>query len=158
MFCKHPYISLSCFNKNDNVDLNKNNELHSSICGQRALSRGMWALLFWKKNNTTLGYLLSNCPQVLKPCMTDTVGLQTLQLIDTPSLVFKWRHFIPLPLQPIISRRSNPYLLRHFAPIFNPHIYLFSTPISKTSQPIYRRPFNLVKPIFTGNKFDIFSN
>ena len=45
-------------------------------------------------------------------------GVQTFQHIDTSNLYFKWRHVNPSTLQPIISRRFNPYLFRQFNPCF----------------------------------------
>ena len=60
-------------------------------------------------------------------------GLQTFQPIDTSTL----RQFN--------QWRFNPYLFRHFNPYFEyfqPIHLSFSTPISKTSQPIYQRRFN----------------
>ena len=55
----------------------------------------------------------------------------------------------------MISRRFNPYLFRHFNPCFKQFESTnvsFLTPISTTSQPIYRRRFNPCKTFFTGNK------
>jgi len=41
--------------------------------------------------------------------------LLTFQHRDTSTLYFKWRHFNPTTLQPMISRRFNPHLFRHLS-------------------------------------------